>query len=181
MKRFQVGIQVVFFFQYSFYICTGCNTLFVSANLLLYLVPVLQQCRIFHIIQWNRTWETFLLNTSNTKCKRLARVCQSLKCMQECACVPKHSHRSDGAAAGVSVCEHADVCVAKQWDEKGKCDVIGTCGRQKELNFQYSSWMQPISAGLLCVMALVPSGAEFCQKQPCWSFTIFTSSRCLQI
>lgn len=72
------------------------------------------------------------------------------------------------------------VCVAKQQDEKGKCDVIGTCGRQKELNFQYSGWMQPISAGLLCVMALLPLGAQFCRKQPCWSFLAFTSSRFLE-
>lgn len=48
-------------------------------------------------------------------------------------------HVSVFLCVSVFVCEHADMCVAKQWDEKGKCDVIGTSGRQKELNFQYSS------------------------------------------
>ena len=89
-----------------------------------------------------------------------------------CKCVPKHSPtfkwRSSCQCVCVLACSRVCVCVcvcvAKQRDEKGKCDVIGTCGRQKELNFQYSGWMQPISAGLLCVMALVPLGAKFCRK-----------------
>lgn len=48
-------------------------------------------------------------------------------------------HTSEGAAVSMSACEHADVCVAKHSDEKGKCAVIGTCRQQKVLNFQYSS------------------------------------------
>lgn len=52
-----------------------------------------------------------------------------------------------------------------------KCDVIGTCWRQKELNFQYRSSLQPISGGL-SGMSVLPSGAEFYRKQPYWSFSL---------
>lgn len=62
-----------------------------------------------------------------------------LTVMYVCVYKPKHSHLSKGAAVSVCLHEPADMSVAKQWNEKGKCNVIGTCGRQKELNFQYSS------------------------------------------
>lgn len=66
---------------------------------------------------------------------------------------PENPRRSFKCVHGIEVKEQLSVrlcvttqtCVAKQWDEKGKCDVIVTCGRQKELNFQYSSWTQPIT------------------------------------
>lgn len=54
-----------------------------------------------------------------------------------CAYASKHSHLSKGAAI-VCFWLPADTYAAKSWNEKGKCNVIGTCGRQRELNFQYS-------------------------------------------
>lgn len=60
---------------------------------------------------------------------------------------PKHLCLSGGASSTQTCVRHNGGM------KKAKCDVIGTCGRQKELNFQYSSWIQPISARLFVCTA----------------------------
>lgn len=84
---------------------------------------------------------------------------------------PKWSCWSEEAAVRMFLWACRHVC-GKKWNEKGKCNVIGTFGWKN--SFQYSSWVQPVSTELLCVIAMMPSGTKFCRKQPCWNSTTFT-------
>lgn len=88
-------------------------------------MPMFQQFRSHN--SWGQCGEAFLLNSSDKTPESVNTKSVSLNIREKSLC--QYSH--------VSVWSRACVCVFKQ-DEKGKCAVIGTCGQQKELNFQSS-------------------------------------------
>lgn len=110
------------YLQYAVYICTDSNTLLVTVCFASYTRAALfsYMCLLLYLMLC--VWYRLLKG-----CQFIGIFIKFLRhIIKKSLWVTENK---EGAA--VSVCARACKC-----NEKGKCDVIGTCGRQKELNFQ---------------------------------------------